>query len=63
MSEPNLGGVYLNVKARGLDEALEKLNKISELLKEANTLKDELASTEITVNFLPSDQEQLQEDS
>ncbi|WP_161781209.1 hypothetical protein [Metabacillus indicus] len=51
MSEINMGGLRLDVKAIGIDETLEKLNKLNELLKEANSLKNELANSEISIQF------------
>lgn len=52
MGAVNLGGLYLDVKAVGVDEALEKLNCLNDLLREANSLVQELASVEVKVNFV-----------
>lgn len=62
MESINLGGLYLNVKAHGVDEALEKLDRLTALLKEANSLKNELAKVEIVVNYSPLNQEPVQVD-
>ena len=41
--------VDTKVECAGLDETLHKLERLQELLKEANSLADELASKEINV--------------
>jgi hypothetical protein len=51
MSEKNIGGLRLNLKATGIDELLEKLDRLNKLLQEANSLKQELANSEITVKL------------
>ncbi|NRG43271.1 hypothetical protein HRF87_00660 [Bacillus sp. CRN 9] len=53
MSERNIGGSRLSVKVEGIDEALAKLDQLIELLNKANALKNELACTEITIQFPP----------
>lgn len=58
MKNVNLGGLYLNVRASGVDEALEKLDRLNLLLKEANSLISELAQHEVNVSFNPVEQEQ-----
>lgn len=43
--------VILNLEVKQLDENLKKTEKLIELIKEAKTLADELASTEFDINF------------
>lgn len=43
--------VEVNVEITGVDEAVEKAERYVELLREAKTLADELASVEFDVSF------------
>lgn len=63
MDEVNLGGLRLNIKATGVDEALEKLGRLNVLLREANSLVNELAKSEVGVNFVNLHSVQEREDS
>lgn len=56
--EKNIGGLRLNVTVINIDEALEKVNKLNTLLSEANSLKEELARTEVTIQFVSAIPEQ-----
>ncbi|MGM0260503.1 hypothetical protein [Enterococcus sp. AZ102] len=42
--------VKVNVQIEGLEEALEKVEKYVELLNEAKTLAEELASLDLKIN-------------
>lgn len=43
--------VTLNVEVIGIDEATEKAERLIEILKEAKTLADELASVKFDINL------------
>jgi len=43
--------VTLNVEVIGIDEATEKAERLIEILKEAKTLADELASVNFDINL------------
>lgn len=45
-------GIKTRLKVEGVDDAIEKLNRYVELLKEANSLAQELASTELEMNVI-----------
>lgn len=63
MEAKNLGGHRLNLKVTGVDAALEKLDRLNELLREANSLVKELAGCEVRVMFSDLHQGQEQVDS
>ena len=46
-----MASVELPVKVTGIDEAIEKVRRLQELIKEANSLADELASMKIELNL------------
>lgn len=49
MSEENK--VLLNVEVVGLDEAMVKVARLVDLLNEAKSLVNDLASSELDINF------------
>jgi hypothetical protein len=61
--EANFGGLRLNIKVNGIDEALVKLDLLNELLREANSLVSELANSKIDITYTGSEQKQGQEGS
>ncbi|MEC1437385.1 hypothetical protein P9D57_01190 [Bacillus sonorensis] len=63
MEEKNLGGLRLNLKVAGVDNALEKLDRLNELLREANSLVKELAVSQVQVKFTDLQPGQEQVDS
>lgn len=46
-----MASVELQVKVTGIDEAIEKARRLQELIKEAKSLADELASMKIELNL------------
>ena len=46
-----VASVELQVKVTGIDEAIEKARRLQELIKEAKSLADELASMKIELNL------------
>lgn len=46
-----MASVELPVKVTGIDEAIEKARRLQELIKEAKSLADELASMKIELNL------------
>lgn len=51
----NLGGSILKLEVRGADEALEKVNLLTQKLAEAKSLISEIASMELDINFSSED--------
>lgn len=55
--EKNMGGLKINVKFNGMDEAIEKSKELNLALEKAKTLINELAGINIKVNFEGDSQE------
>lgn len=47
----NMGGLFLELNVKGVDEALEKLNLLNRKLKEADDLIKEIAAAKIEIEF------------
>lgn len=49
--EKNMGGLELNIKVNGMDEAIEKTKELNLAIEKAKTLINEIANTKISINF------------
>ncbi|XZM35429.1 hypothetical protein ACSXAY_18620 (plasmid) [Clostridium perfringens] len=47
----NMGGLFLELNVKGVDEALEKLNLLNRKLKEADNLIKEISKAKIQIEF------------
>lgn len=53
----NMGGIELNVKVNGMDEAIEKAKELNKTLEKAKTLLNELANMNVDIKFTSDSQE------
>lgn len=53
----NMGGIELNVKTNGMDEAIEKAKELNKALEKAKTLLNELANMKVDIKFMDDSQE------
>lgn len=53
----NMGGIELNVKTNGMDEAIEKAKELNKTLEKAKTLLNELANMNVDIKFTDDSQE------
>lgn len=53
----NMGGIELNVKVNGMDEAIEKAKELNKTLEKAKTLLNELANMNVDIKFTDDSQE------
>ena len=53
----NMGGIELNVKVNGMDEAIEKAKELNKKLEKAKTLLNELANMNVDIKFTSDSQE------
>ena len=61
--EENLGNALFEVKARGADEALAKLNEIVELMTKVRVLTYEVSKMAVSIDLLKaSDLQESQDD-
>lgn len=51
----NMGGLLLDLKINGIDEALEKLNLLNKKIEEANSLIKELTSSKVEIKLISFD--------
>ncbi len=54
LSKVNLGGPNYNMKVFGVDEALEKINTLTQKIAEANVLIEELNSAKVEITITGS---------
>ena len=52
-----MGGIELNVKVNGMDEAIEKAKELNKTLEKAKTLLNELANMNVDIKFTSDSQE------
>ena len=58
----NMGGLFLELNVKGVDEALEKLNLLNRKLKEADELIKEISKAKIQIEFGQVESTNSQED-
>ncbi|WP_288477995.1 hypothetical protein [uncultured Clostridium sp.] len=51
----NMGGILVDLKVLGVDEALEKLDLLKEKLEEVNNLISEISSSKVEISLIPYD--------